>query len=157
MFFKSSEIYNFIIKETPTQVFSCEFCEIFQNTYLIEHIRTATYDEFLIFKLSEKHFKNATTGKIKTWSSIFISTEHLKWFTLKKPTRKSEKKNEEWTFACAWYPTLCWVPSTLDGNYTYHRKKYFGVYQDYLPDTQLEKWHSNFLKLHSNFFKILCF
>ena len=87
MFFKSSEIYNFIEKETPTQVFSREFCEIFQNTDLVEHIRTATYDEFLILKLSEKHFKNAATCNIKTWSSIFISTEHLKWFTLKKPTQ----------------------------------------------------------------------
>ena len=24
---------NFIKKETPAQVFSCEFCEIFKNTY----------------------------------------------------------------------------------------------------------------------------
>ena len=31
---------NFIKKETLVQVFSCEFCEIFQNTFFIEHIRT---------------------------------------------------------------------------------------------------------------------
>ena len=24
---------NFIKKETPAQMFSCEFCEIFKNTY----------------------------------------------------------------------------------------------------------------------------
>ena len=30
---------NFIKKETPTQMFSCEFCEIFKNTFFIEHLR----------------------------------------------------------------------------------------------------------------------
>ena len=29
-------------KETPTQLFSCEYCEIFKNTYFEEHLRTAT-------------------------------------------------------------------------------------------------------------------
>ena len=27
--------------ESPTQVFSCEYCEIFKNTYFEEHLRTA--------------------------------------------------------------------------------------------------------------------
>ena len=30
----------FIKKETPTQVFSCEICETFTNTYFEEHLRT---------------------------------------------------------------------------------------------------------------------
>ena len=30
---------NFIRKETLAQVFSCEFCEIFKNTFFIEHLR----------------------------------------------------------------------------------------------------------------------
>ena len=30
---------NFI-KETPTQVFSCEFCQLFKNIYLIEDLQT---------------------------------------------------------------------------------------------------------------------
>ena len=29
---------NFIKKETLAQVFSCEFCEIFKNTFFIEHL-----------------------------------------------------------------------------------------------------------------------
>ena len=29
---------NFIKKETLAQVFSCEFCEISQNTFFIEHL-----------------------------------------------------------------------------------------------------------------------
>ena len=26
--------------ETPAQVFSCKFCEIFKKTYFVEHLRT---------------------------------------------------------------------------------------------------------------------
>ena len=29
--------FNFIKKETPVQVFSCEFCEISKNTFFTEH------------------------------------------------------------------------------------------------------------------------
>ena len=31
---------NVIIKETPTQVFSCEICETFKNNYFEEHLQT---------------------------------------------------------------------------------------------------------------------
>ena len=37
-----SSTCNFIKKETMAQVLSCEFCEIFENTYFIEHLRTTT-------------------------------------------------------------------------------------------------------------------
>ena len=33
----------FIKKETPAQVFSCEYCEIFKNTFFIEHLWTTAY------------------------------------------------------------------------------------------------------------------
>ena len=32
---------NFYEKETPTQFFSSEYCEIFKNTYFEEHLPTA--------------------------------------------------------------------------------------------------------------------
>ena len=35
------EGHNFTYKETPTQVFSGEFCEMFRNIYLVEHRQTA--------------------------------------------------------------------------------------------------------------------
>ena len=39
---------NFIKKETPLQVFSCEFCKIFKNTVFTEHLRaTASVGLFL--------------------------------------------------------------------------------------------------------------
>ena len=28
---------NFIIKKTPTQAFSCEYCDIFKNSFFIEY------------------------------------------------------------------------------------------------------------------------
>ena len=35
---------------TPTQVFSCDYCEIFKNSYFEEHLRTAAsvYSEDLL-------------------------------------------------------------------------------------------------------------
>ena len=30
-------------KETPTQLFSCEICEIFQKNYRQEHVRTTAF------------------------------------------------------------------------------------------------------------------
>ena len=35
---------NFIKKETPTQLFSCEFCYILKNTFLTEHLRVTVSD-----------------------------------------------------------------------------------------------------------------
>ena len=32
--------------ETPTQVFSCEYYEIFKNTYFEDHVRAATFRQF---------------------------------------------------------------------------------------------------------------
>ena len=37
------------LKETPTQVFSCEYCEIFKNTYFGEHLRTPAYLAYRIW------------------------------------------------------------------------------------------------------------
>ena len=34
---------NFIEKETPIQVFFCEYCEIFKKTYFEEYLRTDTW------------------------------------------------------------------------------------------------------------------
>ena len=38
-----------LLKETPTQVFSCEYCDIFKNSFLIEHLLWLLLsDEYLI-------------------------------------------------------------------------------------------------------------
>ena len=44
---------NFIKKATLAQVFSCEFCEIFQNNFFTEHFRTtASLNYRLLYSLS---------------------------------------------------------------------------------------------------------
>ena len=35
---KTSEAWNFIKQETPLQVFSCYFCEIFRKTFFMKHL-----------------------------------------------------------------------------------------------------------------------
>ena len=42
---------NFTRKETPTQVFSCEFCEIFKNIFFMEHL------QWLLLNLRILNFK----------------------------------------------------------------------------------------------------
>ena len=39
LFFNKAETCNFIKNETLVQVFSCEFCETFKNTFFAEHLR----------------------------------------------------------------------------------------------------------------------
>ena len=34
---------NFIKKETPTQVFFCEYCDVFNNTCFEKHLRTIAF------------------------------------------------------------------------------------------------------------------
>ena len=41
--FNYSFLINLIKKETPAQVFSCEFCEILRNTFFTEHFRTIDF------------------------------------------------------------------------------------------------------------------
>ena len=43
---------NFIKKEILEQVFSCEFCEISENTFSTEHLRTTPSDVW--WQISEK-------------------------------------------------------------------------------------------------------
>ena len=53
-------------KETPTQVFSCEICEIFKNIYLAEHLWTTgsiTSIPADIDKFDEKQEKKTKTKK----------------------------------------------------------------------------------------------
>ena len=52
-----ASICNFIKKETPTHVFSCEFCELFKNTYFIEHIRVTAFEAWSMKKKTHTHIE----------------------------------------------------------------------------------------------------
>ena len=52
---------NFIKKETPTQVFSYEFCEILKNTFLTEHFQTTASDtSSAASSVLERNHQNST-------------------------------------------------------------------------------------------------
>ena len=57
---------NFIRKETATQLFSCELCEFFKDTYFEEHLRTSGKNEFRTMSNSTDtgHFREPC-GSIK--------------------------------------------------------------------------------------------
>ena len=62
-----------LLKETPTQVFSCEYCEIFMNTYFEEHLQTAA-SVLLIIKLVYN----------KYWASLLNQKHNMGWFQLRR-------------------------------------------------------------------------
>ena len=58
LFFKK----NFIKKRTLAQVFSCELCEIFKNTFFTEHLWTTACENGCVFSWSV--FKPSTVLKL---------------------------------------------------------------------------------------------
>ena len=56
---------NFIKKETLAQVFSCEFYEIFKNTYFEEHLRTTASGFWCLFFYRLQKSKNHKLHTIK--------------------------------------------------------------------------------------------
>ena len=44
--FSESDACNFIKKETLAQVFACEFCEIYKNTFFAEHLWATASGKF---------------------------------------------------------------------------------------------------------------
>ena len=61
---------NIIKKKTPTQVFFCEICEMFQNTFFIEH--------FWWLLLSGVFFTIKSIKPISCQYSLSIPTESIK-------------------------------------------------------------------------------
>ena len=60
---------NFIKKESPAQLFSCEFCEIPKKTYFIEHLLT-TASGMRGTAVSEAYSGLSQTSKMKLFTRI---------------------------------------------------------------------------------------
>ena len=58
-------------KETPAQVFSCEFCEIFKNGFFAEYLQTAA-SELFCRSSSGDCFGPLTFGKLGTTRIICL-------------------------------------------------------------------------------------
>ena len=74
------EACNFIKKETPTEVFSCEYCEIFKKRFFKEHLQWLELILTLLFTLN--------LLKIGIHIFLLISTYILGWVKQKR-TRHS--------------------------------------------------------------------
>ena len=75
-FWQSYKACNFYKQETPTQVFSCEYCEIFKNNYFEEHLLTAASE--IIFLLFIRFFPAIN------FSSKFVCNLHFTNSDLRK-------------------------------------------------------------------------
>ena len=68
-------------KEIPTQVLSCEYCEIFKNTYFEEHLQTAA-SVLLIKKLLIKYWATANLFLIKNNMERFLPRTFVDLFRI---------------------------------------------------------------------------
>ena len=57
-------LLNFISKETPAQVFSREFCELFKNTYFVEDLQNSGFETPLRGSLFNK------VGSLTAWTYL---------------------------------------------------------------------------------------
>ena len=58
---------NFLKKETLTQVFSCEFCEISMNIFLTEHLWATASEAFWKSNIWDKVFKSELSKFFKDY------------------------------------------------------------------------------------------
>ena len=77
LFWQSYKTCNLINEESLTLVFSCQYCEIFENTYFDEHLRTAASE--IIVWLFIRFFSALN------FSSKFVSNLHFTKSDLWKP------------------------------------------------------------------------
>ena len=73
-----SLFFNKVKKETLAQLFSCEFCKTFKNTFLTEHVWTAALQAYKAF-LSEKLLSNFQS-RMKFYENSKISQSSHKDF-----------------------------------------------------------------------------
>ena len=67
--------FNFIKNETPTQVFSSEYYEIFKNTFFTEHFRWLLLNKK--FKVAMSH-SNGNEATPQRRTSLFSSIQSLR-------------------------------------------------------------------------------
>ena len=84
-----------LLKKTSTQVFSCEYCEIFKSTYFEKHLRTAASETLLVnSKLFMKvligfEFFTKIHSKRKAWNSQKIKERVKNVIIMKKVSCES--------------------------------------------------------------------
>ena len=88
LFWESYKACNFISKETPMLVFSCQYWEIFENTYFDEHLQTAVSEIIFLslirffptLNFSSKFVINFTLYEIRFMKTKYVYATY--WQTL---------------------------------------------------------------------------
>ena len=89
------KISNLIKRETPTQIFSCEICKIFKNTYIQKHLWTTASDFLKAYPSSSLFGKILSASKSTGYKlGIFVNVTRL--FDQMQPYQKL--KNVSLTF-----------------------------------------------------------
>ena len=71
-------------KEVPTQVFSCENCKIFKNTYFEEHLRrtasgtTSVCSGAVLFELSCRSISRKSLSLIKIENNLLLFLSNIR-------------------------------------------------------------------------------
>ena len=85
--FTGPEGLEFHWKEIPTQVFSCEYCKIFNNTYFEEHLRTAASVHrtshgcgILVYVADSISYRDITSSDFEWWLNFEMSSHSLERF-----------------------------------------------------------------------------
>ena len=99
MFLKSESLFNKVTglktcnctkKQTPTQVISCEYCEIFKDTYLEEHLQTTAFAVNPLMANALFPYLLNTSEKLCLSDIFMVYRERnfiLKWIMLLVPLR----------------------------------------------------------------------
>ena len=72
--FKEGTLKQLCWKETPTQVFSCEYCGIFKITYFEEHLRRAAFIRCYFDTINQKKSGFCTANSFR----ILVSEQKYK-------------------------------------------------------------------------------
>ena len=81
MFFRPATLS----KKTPTQLFSCEHCKIFKNTYFEKHLQTVVSDSsYILHKKLNKIIQGPDWPFVSIWNikSLNFTYSHLLSFVL---------------------------------------------------------------------------
>ena len=102
---------KYINKETLAQVFSCEFCEIFKNTFFTGHLRATACKFLWSSDTAWLHTVPAINERVKTHSSLtkisIFSTVHR--FT---PTVAKKQITNKQSWFCIYCNTKWLMPKT---------------------------------------------
>ena len=71
-------------KEIPTQVFSCEYCETFKNTYFEEHLRTAASLPLYVSVHHKWNKLTTLTLNIQRWYFTRVASFLILWNNIAK-------------------------------------------------------------------------